>query len=134
MRRTLPLLETGHCIAGAIRAYWERNGGLAIFGYPISDLAVDSVYDEYGGFTWSGPVQWFERDWLEDHSGVGQEVMAGRLGAEQLHNLTVSLVVPRPAPVAHPFSSGGALAWVQSKGSVYVYGPGEQTTTFPPSP
>ncbi|MEI7772764.1 MAG: hypothetical protein WCI67_22430, partial [Chloroflexales bacterium] len=94
MRRTLPLLETGHCIAGAIRAYWERNGGLAIFGYPISDLAVDSVYDEYGGFTWSGPVQWFERDWLEDHSGVGQEVMAGR-GTTRLTVRVCSCPAPR---------------------------------------
>ena len=29
--------ETGHCVAGALLSYWERNGGLAVFGYPISD-------------------------------------------------------------------------------------------------
>jgi hypothetical protein len=92
--------ETGYCIAGAIRAYWERNGGLAIFGYPISELSADSVYDEFGNFSWNGALQWFERDRLEDHSGEGLGVLAGRLGAEQLHNLTVSLIVPRPAPLA----------------------------------
>ena len=29
--------ETSFCIAGVIRTYWERSGGLAVFGYPISD-------------------------------------------------------------------------------------------------
>ena len=28
--------ETGHCIHGRIRDYWEQNGGLPVFGYPIS--------------------------------------------------------------------------------------------------
>jgi hypothetical protein len=27
-------METGFCIAGPIRAYWEANGGLPVFGYP----------------------------------------------------------------------------------------------------
>src|SRR5262249_43386956 len=55
----------------------ERNGGLAIFGYPISDLATETVEG-----TWTGPVQWFERDRLEDHGAEG--VLAGRLGARYL--------------------------------------------------
>lgn len=68
--------ETGFCISGAIQSYWERNGGLAVFGLPISDLHTESVEG------WSGPVQWFERDRLEDHGSVG--VLAGRLGAQLL--------------------------------------------------
>ncbi|HEU5089278.1 MAG TPA: hypothetical protein VFT99_17605 [Roseiflexaceae bacterium] len=70
-------LETGFCIGGPIRAYWERNGGLAVFGYPISNQQIETVEG-----TWSGPVQWFERDRLEDHGAQG--VMAGRLGARYL--------------------------------------------------
>jgi hypothetical protein len=70
--------ETGHCISGVIRSYWEQNGGLSVFGYPISRLSVQTVED------WSGPVQWFERDRLEDHSADGQGVLAGRLGARLL--------------------------------------------------
>jgi len=92
--------ETGYCISGAIRAYWERNGGLPIFGYPISDVAIESVQNDDTSIGWQGPVQWFERDRLEDHSAEGLGVLAGRLGAEQLRNLTLSLVVPRPEPVA----------------------------------
>jgi hypothetical protein len=71
--------ETGFCISGVIRSYWERNGGLAVFGYPISDLHTETVEG-----SWSGPVQWFERDRLEDHSREGLGVLAGRLGARYL--------------------------------------------------
>lgn len=68
--------ETGKCISGVIRTFWERNGGLEVFGFPITDLATETNAE---GFT--GPTQWFERDRLEDHDGV---VLAGRLGAQKL--------------------------------------------------
>ena len=71
--------ETGKCIAGVIRAYWEGNGGLAVFGFPITGLAAETNAD---GFT--GPTQWFERDRLEDHTAEGKGVLAGRLGAQKL--------------------------------------------------
>lgn len=71
--------ETGQCISGAIRIYWERNGGLPIFGYPLSGVFTDQVEG-----SWSGPVQWFERDRLEDHSAERLGVLAGRLGAQML--------------------------------------------------
>ncbi len=70
--------ETGYCISGPIRQYWERNGGLPVFGFPISPLRNETVE------SWTGPVQWFERDRLEDHTGQGQGVLAGRLGVEYL--------------------------------------------------
>src|SRR5689334_16186474 len=68
--------ETQQCIAGPIRSYWEHNGGLPIFGYPISPQRAEVVEGQ------QVPVQWFERDRLEDHGAAG--VMAGRLGARQL--------------------------------------------------
>lgn len=69
--------QTGKCISGAIRAYWEANGGLAVFGYPITNVA-----NQDNGEGFSGPTQWFERDRLELH-GNGN-VLAGRLGASEL--------------------------------------------------
>lgn len=66
--------ETGYCIRGALLDYWEQYGGLETFGYPISPLRLETVEG-----SWTGPVQWFERDRLEDH-GV-QGVLPGRLGA-----------------------------------------------------
>ncbi|MBK9713968.1 MAG: hypothetical protein IPO81_22095 [Kouleothrix sp.] len=70
--------QTGYCISGAIRSYWERNGGLAVFGYPIGPVADEFIDD------WEGPAQWFERDRLEDHANQGLGVLAGRLGAQLL--------------------------------------------------
>ena len=68
--------ETNQCIVGPIRAYWERHGGLPIFGYPITPQRVETVEGR------TLPVQWFQRDRLEDHGSLG--VMAGRLGARFL--------------------------------------------------
>ncbi|MCG8349248.1 MAG: hypothetical protein MI924_15885, partial [Chloroflexales bacterium] len=38
--------------------------------------------------SWVGPVQWFERDRLEDHSNEGLGVLAGRLGALYLERVS----------------------------------------------
>ena len=51
--------ETNQCIVGPIRAYWERHGGLPIFGYPITPQRVETVEGR------TLPVQWFQRDRLE---------------------------------------------------------------------
>jgi hypothetical protein len=68
--------ETGFCISGPIRAYWERNGGLPVFGFPITGQAEEIVE----GVVLK--VQWFERDRLEiQPNGT---VTAGRLGVELL--------------------------------------------------
>ncbi|NTU81393.1 MAG: hypothetical protein HGA45_18775 [Chloroflexales bacterium] len=68
--------ETGFCISGSIRAYWEHNGGLPVFGFPISEQRVEAVEER------TLPVQWFERDRLElQADGL---VTAGRLGARVL--------------------------------------------------
>jgi hypothetical protein len=71
--------ETGQCSSGAIRDYVERNGGLSVFGYPITALSAATVEGR------TLQVQWFERDRLEIQAD-GQ-VTAGRLGAERLEQL-----------------------------------------------
>jgi hypothetical protein len=68
--------ETNQCIVGSIGAYWKQHGGLPIFGYPITPERIETVEGQ------TVPVQWFERDRLEDHGAVG--VLAGRLGASVL--------------------------------------------------
>ncbi|NJM06877.1 hypothetical protein HC891_12830 [Candidatus Gracilibacteria bacterium] len=68
--------ETGYCIDGAIRAYWERNGALPVFGYPKTAQRVETVEGR------TLHVQWFERDRLEIQSDG--TVTAGRLGARLL--------------------------------------------------
>jgi hypothetical protein len=73
--------ETGHHLAPEFAAYWQAHGGLAIFGYPISE-AVEETQE---GHTYL--VQYFERDRFEYHpenSGTPYDVLLGRLGAQVL--------------------------------------------------
>jgi len=72
--------ETGKRIANEFWDYWRERGGLAIFGYPISDL--DYRKDPDTGV--SIPTQWFERNRLELHtrSGGKTEIQLGPLGKE----------------------------------------------------
>lgn len=74
--RTRCFEQTGFCVSDPILSYWERNGGLPVFGYPISEQRTETVEG------WTGPLQWFERDRLENHGPDG--VMAGRLGVRLL--------------------------------------------------
>ena len=71
--------ETGFCISGSIRAYWERGSGLPVFGFPITAQAAEAVEGT------QLQVQWFERDRLEIQPDG--RVTAGRLGAERLEQL-----------------------------------------------
>jgi hypothetical protein len=72
--------ETGFCISGRIREYWQTNGGLGVFGLPITAQASQIVEDK------TIEVQWFERVRLELHSdqAAPYDVLLGRLGLEQL--------------------------------------------------
>jgi LPXTG-site transpeptidase (sortase) family protein len=47
--------ETGHTLAYSFRSFWEQNGGLSIFGFPITEVYVEN----------GRPVQYFERARLE---------------------------------------------------------------------
>ncbi|MFV9503950.1 MAG: hypothetical protein AB4911_05220 [Oscillochloridaceae bacterium umkhey_bin13] len=73
--------ETGHSLCPPFRAYWERNGGLAGFGFPLSEPTREVVE---GGRTLT--VQWFERARFEDHpeQPATRRVQLSRLGAELL--------------------------------------------------
>lgn len=72
--------ETDQCIEGPFRRFWERNGGLAIFGLPLTPAREERLAD--GG---RSLVQWFERARFELHPELGPDaVLLGRLGSEQL--------------------------------------------------
>ncbi len=70
--------ETGHSLCPPFRAYWERNGGLALFGFPISEPRDEDVG---GGLR---RVQYFERNRFEEHpdQSAAYRVQLGRLGVE----------------------------------------------------
>jgi len=72
--------ETTFCIAGRIREFWEQNGGLPVFGFPVGSQQEELI--EGRPFQ----VQWFERNRLELHPENAQpyDVLLGRLGADRL--------------------------------------------------
>jgi hypothetical protein len=72
--------ETGFCIDGKIREFWEKNGGLAVFGFPIGDL--EYIISEGQEIT----VQRFERNRIELHpwNSAPYDVQLGRLGVTRL--------------------------------------------------
>ena len=69
------------CIEGRFRQYWEQNGGLAVFGYPIT--AARNEVNRDTGQTYL--TQWFERNRFElhpEHAGTPFEVQLGQLGRQ----------------------------------------------------
>ncbi len=69
--------ETGHNLAGRFRTYWEANGGLTQFGYPITDEVTETLED---GRQYT--VQWFERARFEYHpeNPAPYDILLGQFG------------------------------------------------------
>jgi beta propeller repeat protein len=70
--------ETGHAISHGFKEFWETNGGLALFGYPLT-----------GEFLENGrTVQYFERARFEfdPEAGDGGDIRLGLLGREALQD------------------------------------------------
>lgn len=75
--------ETGHSLGGAFRRQWEQNGGLPVYGYPISEEIVEVSPTDGQEYI----VQYFERNRFEFHPeaiGTPFEVQLGLLGANML--------------------------------------------------
>jgi hypothetical protein len=72
--------ETNHQVCGRILDYWEQNGGLPVFGFPITDQAPQQVEGR------EFQTQWFERNRLELHPENARpyDVLLGRLGFDSL--------------------------------------------------
>ncbi len=67
--------QTGHYLSYGFLDYWQANGGISIFGYPITEELSRN------GLT----VQYFERAVFEYHADApaGWQVQLERVGAEQ---------------------------------------------------
>ncbi|HET9495882.1 MAG TPA: glycosyltransferase family 39 protein [Chloroflexia bacterium] len=75
--------ETGHAVKEAFLRYWQREGGLAVFGYPISEELPEINASDGKVYT----VQYFERarlEWHPTHAGTVNEVQLGLIGKQAL--------------------------------------------------
>ena len=73
--------ETQHNLCAGFLAYWEKYGGLAVFGYPITEEYVE----ERSGTGTPMTVQYFERVRLEVHpeaQGGPGTISIGTLGRD----------------------------------------------------
>jgi hypothetical protein len=71
--------QTGHNLRNSFQTYWEQHGGLAIYGYPISEEFEERSPTD--GKTYV--VQYFERnrfEWHPENKGTPYEVLLGLLG------------------------------------------------------
>lgn len=75
--------ETQHTLSGKFLAYWEANGGLALFGLPLTEEFREVNPADGQEYT----VQYFERARFEHHperQGTPAEVQLGLLGRQAL--------------------------------------------------
>lgn len=120
--------ETGHSIGNGFLRYWQQNGGLEIFGYPLTDEITQN------GTT----VQYFERARFEWHPGSNPEnydILLGLLGNEVTSVRRASGAAPfQPATAinsagctffdatGHNLCGGFAAYWARFGGlSIYGY-------------
>ncbi len=71
---------TNQCIGGRFLQYWQGNGGLSVFGFPISPARQERNRDT--GKTYL--TQWFERNRFELHpeNRAPFNVLLGLLGTD----------------------------------------------------
>lgn len=79
-RRCFDVPGITDCIEGRFREFWEQNGGLPVFGYPISAALQQQTAE--GVFL----TQYFERNRFEAHPENARpyDVLLGRLGVDAL--------------------------------------------------
>ncbi len=96
--------ETGHNVGPRFTAYWEANGGLAQFGFPVSELFEERLED---GNTYL--VQYFERARFEYHpeneapfdvllGQFGRRILAQTGGRRGTPAPRAATPTPRPGP------------------------------------
>lgn len=93
--------ETSHGVGGKFLEFFDANGGLDRFGYPISDEIIEILPETKQYYT----VQYFQRARMELHSelaGTQDEVQLGLLGRALYLNDAKSTPVPNVAPTPAP--------------------------------
>jgi hypothetical protein len=122
--------EVGHTVQGVFRTYWEGRGGLAQFGYPLTEEFVEVSPTDGKPYT----TQYFERARFEHHpeNRSPYDVLLGLLGRTITEGREREAPFQRTAPMSGPgvmyFEPTGHnmpvqfSAFWQSHGGLPVYG------------
>ncbi len=98
----------GHSLASPFLEYWRDNGGLPVFGYPLSEMFYEVSPTDGNTYL----VQYFERNRFEYHpelAGTPYEILLGLLGSEYLAQTqpgATPVVPPAPSPSPVPVPAG----------------------------
>lgn len=116
--------ETKHNAAGAFRQFWSVNGGLAVFGYPLTE-----AFEETGTDRVKRQVQYFERAKLEANPQDPKQIALARLGAELTAGRLFAPIAAFDSTAEKAFfpqtghSAGGwFLQYWQTRGGVNLFG------------
>jgi hypothetical protein len=82
----LYVAATGHYVRGVFRDFWDKNGGLLNFGYPITEEYVDAKTNRV--------YQYFERARFERATASATGVDLGLLGREFAGNRVFAAATP----------------------------------------
>lgn len=85
--------ETGHNVNADVLAYWQANGGLSQFGYPLSEEITETLED---GNIYT--VQYFERARFERHpeNPAPYDLLLGQFGRRILASIPPSSLTDTP--------------------------------------
>jgi lipoprotein-anchoring transpeptidase ErfK/SrfK len=123
--------QTGHNVGAPFLKYWRKNGGLAVYGYPITE-AFQEV-SNLDGKTYL--VQYFERARLESHpeNAAPWDIILGQLGRKVSERIVGNKAFDPIAPEAAPAGSqyfpetghsvaGEFLAYYRAHGALDQFG------------
>lgn len=119
--------QTGHTLAEPFLSFWQRNGGLPVYGYPISE-AFDEKSATDGKLY---KVQYFQRNRLEYHPearGTVFEIQLGLLGKEFYKRVYGNAAPPAPSP--YPVSIDALQAMQRAGGSLNLGGVTTRTAAY----
>ncbi|HEU5090411.1 MAG TPA: hypothetical protein VFT99_23315, partial [Roseiflexaceae bacterium] len=115
------ITATGHYVRGVFRDFWDKNGNLANFGYPVTDEYIDSQTGRV--------VQYFERARFERASADATAVSLGLLGREVTAGRTFATAAPiansatrRYFPETQQIVQYGFKTIWESRGGLAIFG------------
>lgn len=118
LRRYFP--ETGHVVSFAFLTFYDNNGGLDIFGYPITEPFMENDYI----------VQYFQRVRVEWHPerSPNDRVVIGNLETLLQRQIPSEALVPEPPPPSPRTSSN--VAYVTAYVRSWITGRDGKQTVF----
>jgi subtilisin family serine protease len=120
--------ETGHTLRGEFKRFWDTRGGLAVFGFPLSEEFTE--VSQTDGKTYL--VQYFQRNRFEYHpenANTPNVVLLGLLGSELTKGRTFAPAAPVPStpnliyfPETQHTLTGRFLQYWQQNGGLAIFG------------